>query len=53
MTIDKIKEASVEEIIQAGIPKNVAEGVYAYFQKKKQEDAQEAKTEASSLPAEV
>lgn len=53
MTIDKIKEASVEEIIQAGIPKNVAEGVYAYFQKKKQEDTQEEKTEASSLPAEV
>ena len=31
ITIDKIKEASIEELIEAKMPKNIAENIYNYF----------------------
>lgn len=33
-TLDNIKKASVEEIISSGMPKNVAQNIYDYFQSK-------------------
>lgn len=33
VTIDKIKEASIEELINSGMPKNIAENIYNYFRR--------------------
>ncbi len=33
VTIDKIKEASIEELITSGMPKNIAENIYNYFRR--------------------
>ena len=35
VTIDKIKEASIEELINSGMPKNIAENIYNYFRREK------------------
>lgn len=33
VTIDKIKEASIEELIDSGMPKNIASNIYKYFRR--------------------
>ncbi len=37
-TIENIKQASVDEIIKSGMPKNIAENIYAHFHEQKKEE---------------
>ena len=37
-TIENIKQASLEEIIKSGMPKNIAENIYAHFHEPKKEE---------------